>query len=528
MTETPAAVPNPEATTTEAPARGFWRKRATDRPRWVRFEQAVYGSFAFRDDGYTVLAQSPRCRPEWVAGFRTACQKIGERPTGVAEFPGLFALPLEGGVWAVVGMSPQGLDDRGRPGALAFHGLFLSRRDYRKTGCDPFRIAAVLRSDWDATTETLPSGLLRLDSSDPSTEPSPDDPRAARIAAALARGRRVAFEAPGPAEDLARQVWRALPERTRRKTSVATWAFGNANRFGLVALPRLAGVTLDASYADPAAFSAEGASCPDDGPTSWLDQAAGRLPRLPVEPQTLALVSGAVLLAGAAVAFALRGPDDDPPSPSSPPTVETPADAAPRPVASARVERPKRVATAPGLPDPADYPSAAEDDDPAERRRVAEVLEDLADRCGLPRPAGSDAKADPLPLMEQLATRLRYRGPWLAEADRANLAEAEPPRARALAIAWHDAVRRFAPDRPLPDDFRSGSLRWQLAVLFWSFHLEPPADRVGEGPRRTVSELAQAFAGSLAREVAVGPDPLTERYGALAGYAAFLARLPRR
>ena len=30
----------------------------------VRFEQAVYGSFAFWDRGYALLAHSPGCRPE--------------------------------------------------------------------------------------------------------------------------------------------------------------------------------------------------------------------------------------------------------------------------------------------------------------------------------------------------------------------------------------------------------------------------------------------------------------------------------
>src|SRR5262245_44802638 len=50
------------------------------RPVTVRFEQAVYGSFAFRDGGYSMLEQSPGCRPEWLADFRAACQRFGERP----------------------------------------------------------------------------------------------------------------------------------------------------------------------------------------------------------------------------------------------------------------------------------------------------------------------------------------------------------------------------------------------------------------------------------------------------------------
>ena len=123
----------------------------------VRFEQAVYGSFAFWDRGYALLAQSPGCRPEWLAEFLTACQRHGEPRGGAAEAPGLFALRLESGPWIVVGVSPQGQDDRGRPGALAFHALFVSPRDYRKAGHVPFGLRGALRGDWTAETRTLPA-----------------------------------------------------------------------------------------------------------------------------------------------------------------------------------------------------------------------------------------------------------------------------------------------------------------------------------------------------------------------------------
>lgn len=83
----------------------------------VRYEQAVYGSFPFWDRGYAMLAQSPGCRPRWLAELRAACQRHGERPAGAAEAGGLFALRPAGGPWLIVGVSPQGRDDRGRPGS---------------------------------------------------------------------------------------------------------------------------------------------------------------------------------------------------------------------------------------------------------------------------------------------------------------------------------------------------------------------------------------------------------------------------
>src|SRR5215831_18160716 len=98
----------------------------------VRYEQAVYGSFPFWDRGYAVLAQSPGCRPEWLGELGRICQNFGERPHTVSEVAGLFALRMASGPWVIVGVGSPGSDDRGRPGALAFHALFLSAREFRK------------------------------------------------------------------------------------------------------------------------------------------------------------------------------------------------------------------------------------------------------------------------------------------------------------------------------------------------------------------------------------------------------------
>jgi hypothetical protein len=223
--------------------KGFWARSVT-----VRYEQAVYGSFPFWDKGYAVLAQSPGCRPAWISDLRTACQRFGERPraVAVAELHSLFALRLASGPWMIAGVGSPGRDDHGRPGALAFHALFLSPRDYRRAECSPFALAGALRTDWNAPASSLPSGTWTITPPDPATTPT--YPQAEPIVAALVRGQRVALEAAAPIDALARQVWQALPERVRQKASVATWAFANGNQFDLVALPRLAGQMLDPSY----------------------------------------------------------------------------------------------------------------------------------------------------------------------------------------------------------------------------------------------------------------------------------------
>lgn len=441
----------------------------------VHLEQAVYGSFAFRADGYAVLAQSPGCRPEWLADFRAACQNLGERPAGIPDTLGLFALRLPSGPWAIVGVSPQGRDDRGRPGALAFHGLFLPAREYRKARHDPFTLAGALRSDWSAETRDLPALAWPVS---PVVIAGEVDPSAARIAAILTRKRRVALESSDPIDDLARQVWAALPDRVRARCSVATLAFGNGNRFDLLAAPKLAGLALDASYLDPG---------------------AEKVPR-PIAPhpsrRVLLWFGVAAVLAGVSVGLALRGDGDEddlttPPAPTAPKP-------SPSPVPVVVV------------------PDDDHDDDPAERVRVAEALVVLADRFGI------ETSDDPAIMMERLAEDLRYQGPFLSEPEVARL-KADPGHDAALALHWDALARRFAADRPLPANFRRRTPRGQLVALAWSFHSE----RAVSDSRRSTSELAQALAESLAVDVSLRPSPLTARFPALTSYLAFLGRLPR-
>ncbi len=435
----------------------------------IPLEQLVYGSFPFWDRGYDVLAQSPGCRPEWISDVLGACRRFGEAPAGVEPSPSLFALRLASGPRAVVGVEPQGSDDRGRPGALAFHALLIPERDYRRAGSDPFAFAGALRGDWSVGV-LLEARSWAVDAPSP---PSPTtDPRARRVAGALAQGRRVALESARPIEGLAREVWLALPGSARRRASVATWAFGNGNRFDLVALPRLAGVALDRSYVDPASIDAG----PADGPHPFH----GRIPR----PGRWTLMAAVGLAVVVAVGLAWR-------EAGGPRKLDSPGD----------------PATA---PDPAGPPVG-----PEERARVLAGLEDLADQF---EAFEIGRWGDPAELMARISDRLHYRGPTLSAADLARLA-ADPDPDRDRALAWHDRIRAFADDCPLPGDFPRIPLRRQLAEFARSFHLTPPA---------RVEVIPAAMAAALAREGPIRPTPLAARYPALSDYARFLGRLPRR
>ena len=466
----------------------------------IRFEQAVYGSFAFRPDGYAMLASSPGCRPQWLADFRTACQRIGEQPAGVPDRTSLFATRLSTGPWCIVGVFPQGSDDRGRPGALAFHGLFLSGRDYRTLGASPFPLTTALRGQW-SESQTLDSGLGAFVPEPPGIPGHHHEP-ADRIAKALRLGWKAGVESPEPGDELARDVWQRLPLRFRKRLSLATWAFGNGNGFDLFIGPKLAGVAFDSRTIQ---IELDAPSAQESALRSRSLFQAHRVIALGVLAAGLALTVFAVWLS-----LQLRETADEP----SRPAAVSPK-AALKPV-STRAE-----------PSPAI--SVDEEISPDERERLVEALVHMNDRFGLSEgdPLPQDGRSDPSALMNHLASRLRYDGPFLSESDREALRN-DSRREAGLALRWEDHIHKFAADRPLPADFASKGISSQVALLVWSFHLDSDHRATNTRARLSPAERVQALAEELTVDMALRPTPLVEQYPALASYLTFLGRLPRR
>lgn len=496
-------------------------------PVAIRYEQAVYGSFPFWDKGYAILASSPGCREEWLADLRAACQRYGERPPGAAEAGGLMALRLESGPWAIIRPCPQGADDRGRPGALAFHAVFLSGTDYRKAGAFPFAFAEIFCKDWTADT-VLEAGSITLGEAAPALPSPPADPRASRIANALVRGRRVAIEAPGPIDELARQVWLALPLRRRRKLSLATWVFANGNQFDFAALPRLSGITLDRTYVDPETMrpllEAKGESREvhrvDEKPVLYPSPQGGRGQSLKpdklqappsvwgrlrvaglgetlvrsTELRSRPLVLGLAGLGVAALAlsiFLLIWRSREEPAPIAPKVVQS-LDAPP-----ARPTEPT----------------------PVRREQVVEGLLSVAERFGTLREALAAPNPGPEVIMMRLRERLTYSGPLLTQAELSRL-ESSPDPDHARVLAWHAHILHFRPGRSLPSDFGRGPLDWQVRTLAWSFYLDPTG--------RPAEEIPQFLFDALSLPVSSRPSPLADAYPVLGEYARFLRRLPAR
>lgn len=203
----------------------------------IAFEQAVYGSFPFWDKGYATLARSAGCRDEWLADFKHLCQSLGQPPNEATPRVNqlILAKKLPSGPWLVCQGSAQGCDDRGRPGAWAFHGLFLSGRDYRRAGATPFAFRSVFldqfqpdlklnskRVEMETPGQTDISGILSF---------RPD------LLKWISRGLKFRLLTDNPADlYLLEALWSQVPASTRRNRSIATWVFRSEADFHLAAL----------------------------------------------------------------------------------------------------------------------------------------------------------------------------------------------------------------------------------------------------------------------------------------------------
>jgi hypothetical protein len=209
----------------------------------MQIEQALYGNPG--EGGFRWLARSPGFREEWLPLARDLCTHFGDRPAGVRCPQALFVVPLNKKFQAIVRVADQGQDEMGRPGALAFRLLIVPVDLYDKLGADPFRLDEAFDPDWQAR-ETLPSlewtfekiamrtvaGLARV--LDVEHERTAWLLGSAQI---LVDGGKVWLERPQPEERLIRDLWELLPYANRGELRVATFAFGNANRFDLAVAP---------------------------------------------------------------------------------------------------------------------------------------------------------------------------------------------------------------------------------------------------------------------------------------------------
>jgi hypothetical protein len=197
-------------------------------------EQAIYGTGT--SGGYQFLAQSPGFREEWRALAEQICTRFGDRPAGVTCPACVFSQPFERQHVVVVQVADQGVDDAGRPGAIAFRLLLLPRHMYEHLG-DPFAIADRYPPPWDARGE-LPvlewtGGPLPPRTVEDVQRVLKTDNGPALLGGvqALLDGSRLVFERARPDGDLVRGLWTLLPHSSRAHLWPASFAFSNALGF---------------------------------------------------------------------------------------------------------------------------------------------------------------------------------------------------------------------------------------------------------------------------------------------------------
>lgn len=218
----------------------------------IVIEQAIYGNT--EQVGYRILAHSPGFGDEWLAEAEWLCAGFGNRPAGVVCPRSVFARPFGEKYVAVVQVADQGIDDAGRPGALAFYLLVVPRQAYEGLlAGDPFVLADHFRPSWEGRGE-LPSLTWSRDAPPHRTVEQVQDvlkgPNTAVLlggAQALVDGGRIVFERPAPDNDLVRSLWCLLPASTRCRTWPAGFAFDNALGFDVLVVPRAEG-TAYAGY----------------------------------------------------------------------------------------------------------------------------------------------------------------------------------------------------------------------------------------------------------------------------------------
>lgn len=204
----------------------------------VAAEHCVYGSFAGAAAGYTVRSQSPGCPQGGLEAWRLLCRSLGD-PQGDARVGGFFSAPLSRSHWAITSVIPLGSDDLGRPDAVAFHGLFLTQRDFRGLAADPFAWRphlAASRADLPDCSKPIRARVRDLRTAH-SANPAHQPPIADAIAAALIADDRVVVPAAAPIDQLAEAVLARLSVSERLRIAVCTWSFAASAQFQLIGMP---------------------------------------------------------------------------------------------------------------------------------------------------------------------------------------------------------------------------------------------------------------------------------------------------
>jgi hypothetical protein len=205
---------------------------------FISCEQAIYGSFPFWDQGYALLARSPGCRSESATEFSRLCQSLGQPPSDASPEIDrlLFAARLTSGDWVIALGSSQGCDDRGRPGAWAFHGLFLSHADYKKTGAWPFAFENCFKTQFHLN-QILEKIQVEVENhADSANSLSKNQMIKPEWMKFIRRRNYLRIHQENTTIEEFRAIWQKIPGRERARNSMTTMLFRPSADFNIAAI----------------------------------------------------------------------------------------------------------------------------------------------------------------------------------------------------------------------------------------------------------------------------------------------------
>ncbi|MCY2933044.1 MAG: hypothetical protein NT172_02660 [Planctomycetota bacterium] len=404
----------------------------------IHYQQAIYGAFPFWDKGYAILARSEGCRDEWVSDFTHICQSLGQPPSEASPaFDQLImAKKLPSGPWLVAMGFAQGCDDRGRPGAWAFHGIFLTGHDYRKASLFQWKdfFLREFQSGMTLSAGQISVSDLRLAKADESQ--LVDDSLLQR----LHQGRKVRFLTEDPEElKWLEAIWNQSSAKVRARRSITTWAFRPDADFDLAAISpsRWPNFTPEKSYRMWAITSRQ---------CQWIEPVEGSRDLKGANKKTATILSA---LALAAIGLIIFWPRDK--SEFQKHAMEQEKE---------QVDRENKPQIASNLLNrnvPANVKAA-----------VMEKLADWHDRLELDQ---ADDTIVPSAFAKRIVAKLRYSGPL------ANLSQGDEAGRKTVAL---DCMRNLSKIRSWPEDSPQGTMEsavYTLSILAWCLN-EPELQAV--------------------------------------------------
>lgn len=468
-------------------------------PLTIECEQAIYGSFPFWDKGYALLAASPGCQPGWIDAFIKLCRSLGQPPGEASPDIDslLFTAPVAPGRWVIALGSAQGCDDRGRPGAWAFHALFLSHADYRRAGAWPQNFERYFKKTFHSGI-TLNQVSIEINTHITTSLHENSLVINSAITNEIRHQKKVRIIHETPTIQRFSEFLSRLPEKTRLRRSMTTMSFRHNTDFDIAAIrPRAWPADQNMIQDQIAVFADHELFVSPEIKSSAVFRTDKIIKYYKFINHRRYLIPGFIFLIGSSIFIKCNNHVSE------------------KPVSTSKLLLVKPVAA----PDPLRFQAVTEKPDLT--HAVREQLVNLAERLNLEVETDTSANT----IGARIAAALCYQGPLIAEPIDTN----RPGGAQAKRL--DDQIRRFANFKPWPvlANTSTDSCRLTLANLAWiAGDSNLSENAIGLGSRADVEfwfEKFQLYLLPADTGMMLVPTGLESHYPELVDYRLHLSRL---